>query len=104
MPRQDIEPAFLLALVLDDARALQLCDRDKPWKAVQLAEAGRWREALDGLLKAGVTTGAFPAGLDIGAAVELIIAVTKGVNDSPECATLAFGELERLLRAEEHHD
>jgi AcrR family transcriptional regulator len=61
-----------------------------------------WREALDGLLKAGVTTGAFPAGLDIGAAVELIIAVTKGVNDSPECATLAFGELERLLRAEEH--
>jgi AcrR family transcriptional regulator len=67
-------------------------------EAVRRNEEG-WREAITELLETGVTSGAFPADLDVGAAVELIIAVTKGVNDSPERATVAFGELERLLRS-----
>ncbi|MEV0228147.1 TetR/AcrR family transcriptional regulator [Nonomuraea sp. NPDC050786] len=67
-------------------------------EAVQRTEAG-WREALTGVLAAGVASGAFRPDLDVAATAELIVAVSKGANDAPDRAEAAFAEVRRLVRS-----
>jgi TetR/AcrR family transcriptional repressor of nem operon len=87
------EPALFTVLAELDLRA-----RHDPAVGGVLArdEAG-WRGALASLFREGLDRREWTPGLDVDAAVEVVIAVVKGVRLAPERATQVLGQLERLL-------
>ncbi|QIS11454.1 TetR/AcrR family transcriptional regulator [Nocardia arthritidis] len=71
--------------------------RDPAVRAILERHEANWRRWLRELFVAGTESGAWSARVDPDEAVELIIAVIKGVQLTPNTAATAFAQLEKLL-------
>ena len=86
-------PALFAVLGELDLRAT----RDPAVRALLARHEAGWRAALAEVLQQGVAEGAWAAGLEPAAGVELIIAAVKGVRLLPERAEHVLQQLARLL-------
>jgi len=86
-------PALFIVLGELDLRA----SRDAAVRSIIDRHEEGWRTALADLLRRGAEEGAWAEGLDVAAAVELIIAAVKGVRLLPNGAEDVLQQLERLL-------
>jgi TetR/AcrR family transcriptional repressor of nem operon len=71
--------------------------RDPAVRAVLERHEANWRRWLRELLAAGDAQDLWSSRVDVDGAVELVIAVVKGVQLAPEAATPAFAQLDALL-------
>ena len=90
------KPALFIVLGELDLRA----HRDPTVRAVVERQEQGWRTALTDVLSQGAEVGAWTEDLDQATAVELIIAVVKGIRLLPDLADHVLHHLERLLVAE----
>lgn len=73
--------------------------RDAVVRAVMEQHEANWRRSLRALVTAGVAQGVWARGVEVEQAVELVIAVVKGVQLAPDGAGGAFAQLHALLTA-----
>ncbi|MEJ3653558.1 TetR/AcrR family transcriptional regulator [Actinomycetes bacterium KLBMP 9759] len=71
--------------------------RDQVVAAVLERHESNWRRSLGELFAAGAAQGCWSDRVDPGSAVEMVIAVVKGVQLRPESAEAAFAQLDALL-------
>ncbi|QIS19380.1 TetR/AcrR family transcriptional regulator [Nocardia terpenica] len=71
--------------------------RDPAVRAILDEHETNWRRSLHELLTAGAAENAWAARVTTAEAIELIIAVVKGVQLAPNTAEVAFAQLEALL-------
>ena len=71
--------------------------RDPAVRAVMARHEANWRRWLRDLLDAGAARGEWAPGVDPRQAVELVIAVVKGVQLAPAAAGAAFSQLDEVL-------
>lgn len=77
--------------------------RDAAVRAVVDEHETNWRRSLRDLLRTGAAQSAWSSGVEVDQAVELVMAVVKGVQLAPDSARAAFAQLDALLTKGEAH-